>query len=691
MNPHTIHLVPGEDAAASVPELGTRALPTLLARLLGSIAAILNVLLAFMVLYEIVSRSVFGRPTAWVTEYSTYILIAITALGLSYAQYRRAHIQVDFLAEVLPAWLSEPMRRAAAWLTLYCLAFLTWQMAIHVVSERINDTRDWGLMATPQWIPQLPMLAGLAAFLVYFFWECLASSLRRSRPRKTLAIVLALATAAALLYLGRFPVRWPGTHLDIGAVLLTVSMVAIVFAVEEAKAAVVTIATLAAGIMSFWLVAGGSVVLVGTVIGLATIAALMMGMQIWAALGLIGLLGLYFLLPSPQIAAVAERTWSGLNSFTFTAVPLFVLMGNLLIRSGVGSMFYETLVRWFGWLPGGLGYSTIGAAGVFSALSGSTLATAATIGQVAGPEMTKRGYSKKLSYGTLAGGGVLGVLIPPSIPLIIYGATVGAPITTLFIAGIVPGLLVMGTMMVVILCWSLLVKGSAPATLRFSWRERISSLSSLLPFVIMIAAIFGSMYGGLVTATEAAAIGALMGAILCAFYGKLSFEAVKDAAVETVVITSTILFIVAGASVLSWVVDYAGVPQTLVRSMRESGLQAWQMIVLIGILYVVLGMFLDAISMMLMTLSVTFPIVMLAGYDAIWFGIALVMLIEVGLITPPVGMVLFVLKGTLPDASLNDITIGAIPFVFIILANVVLIAIFPEIVSWLPNLLEGGG
>ncbi|MGB7243454.1 MAG: TRAP transporter large permease, partial [Sulfitobacter sp.] len=330
----------------------------------------------------------------------------------------------------------------------------------------------------------------------------------------------------------------------------------------------------------------------------------------------------------------------------------------------------------------------IGASGVFAAVSGSSVATAATMGAVACPEMTQRGYSPKLTYGVIAAGGTLGILIPPSIAMIVYGTTVGAPVTTLFIAGIVPGLLLMLSFMAVVFIWSMAIPGAAPVGQRYPLNEKLATTIGVLPFIGLILLVLGSLYLGIATPTEAGGIGSVFALILCAWRGKLTWSMLFETSLETVKVTSFLLMIVVGASILSWVFDALQLPISLVAFVEQMSLQPWLIMATIGLIYILLGMFIDPISMMLMTLPITYPIVIALGFDPIWFGIALVLLIEVGMITPPVGIILFVLRGISGDVGMKQIVIGVLPFVAVILLNVILIYFYPSIVTWLPALME---
>ena len=398
-----------------------------------------------------------------------------------------------------------------------------------------------------------------------------------------------------------------------------------------------------------------------------------------------GMLGLYFLLPMTQLPVVADRSWTSINTFTLTAVPSFVLMGSLLVRSGITSELFDALVKWFGRTPGGLAHASVVASATFAAVCGSSLATAATLGSVAAPEMVKRGYSPKLTYGVVAAGATLGILIPPSIAMIIYGNVVGVAVTQLFIAGIVPGLLLSALFMLVVAIWAYFIPTAVPRGESFSVKEKVTSAVAVLPFILLIAAVLGSLYFGIATPTEAGALGAGVALIMAVQRRRLDWSTFYDVLLDTVKVTAFIMLIVVAAAILSWVFDFLRLPRAMVQVVNDANLAPWAVMLIIVIVYLILGCFIESIAMMLMTLSVTFPIIVAIGLDPIWFGVVLVLLVEIGLVTPPVGLVLFVLKGMSPNVELRDIIVGVTPFIFLMLGFIWLLYAFPEIVLWLPR------
>lgn len=651
----------------------------------GAVSALALLAMTGIVCFEIFARYVLNAPTTWVTEVATYTLVGLTFLGFASAQKAGAHVQVELVLNSLKKPLRDEFELVAHWIGLFFVVFAAWQMIAFNVGEYVNDTHDWGLLATPQWIPEVPVSIGLTAFAL-----AILADIYRLKPPASVALrwlvpAIIAALAIVLFALGRFTVPLPGTRLDWGTLAICVAFAAAMLAWSGPKTTLCTLAVLAVLALIFWQARGTSLLAIGVLLVVAMIALLLIGVRIALALGVVGMIGLYFLLQQPQLSLLAERSWSTVNSFTLTAVPMFVLMSAFLLRSGVTTQMFDSLVLWFGRTPGGLAHASIGASAIFAAVSGSSLATAATLGNVACPEMTRRGYSQRLTYGVTAAGATLGIMIPPSIPMIIYGSTVGAPIDLLFIAGIVPGILLAVGFMSTVLIWSMAVPGAAPAGDAYPWSDKLASLLGMMPFGFVIVTVLGSLYAGIATPTEAGALGAAISLLLCLINRTLTWRTFYETALDTARVTAFLLLIVVGAAILSWVFDYLRLPRTLVETVKSADLAPWLVVTVISFIYLVLGMFIESISMILMTLPVTFPIIIALGFDPIWFGIYLVVMVELGLITPPVGLVLFVLKGLSENVPLKEIVYGALPFVGVMIGFVVLIYLFPEIVAWLPG------
>jgi tripartite ATP-independent transporter DctM subunit len=336
-------------------------------------------------------------------------------------------------------------------------------------------------------------------------------------------------------------------------------------------------------------------------------------------------------------------------------------------------------------VPGGLAQTNIVASSIFAALCGSSVATAASIGAIAIPEMQKRGYGVRPMTGTLAAGGTLGILIPPSIPLIIYGSTVSESVGRLFVAAVIPGLLMAALFMAYLAVHARLrPQEFAPPDPPVPMSARLAGLMDVLPVVVLAALIFGGIYAGIMTPTEAAGIGATGALIVAALYRGLTMDVLRRSLLDTLRTNAMILLIIIGAQIMSFALVTAGIPRAIVASIQAADASPQVVLLLVCAMYLVLGCLVDALSLMLLTLPVVFPVMMAAGYDPLWFGIVLVILLEVGLITPPVGMNLFVIQG-LAKTSLGNVGWGSLPYVLLMLLGVLLLTIFPQIALWLPG------
>lgn len=409
------------------------------------------------------------------------------------------------------------------------------------------------------------------------------------------------------------------------------------------------------------------------------------GVYIAVALGIVAFVGYFFLIGGGVPNTIGATAFNLTNNFVLTAIPLFIFMGEIILRAGFSSSLYKSISVWSQFVPGNLLHSNILACGVFSAISGSSIATAAAIGTIALPELDSRGYDRKLSSGSLAAGGTLGPLIPPSIALIIYGSITETSIGRLFMAGIIPGVLLAVMFMTYI---GFRVKRNArlaPPADRDSWKTRLYSSLHVLPIILLILVVLGGIYFGVTTPTEAAAIGASGALILALAYRRLSWQILRESLRESVRATGFIMFIVIGAMLLAVVLANLQVPKRLAEGLLVADLPPLLILLVIFSMYFVVGMFFDALSMMLITLPVVFPIVIGIGYDPVWFGVALLLILEVGLLTPPLGLNLFVIHGIARDRPFSDVVKGSIPFFMIMLVLLAVITIWPNLVLWLPG------
>ena len=412
-----------------------------------------------------------------------------------------------------------------------------------------------------------------------------------------------------------------------------------------------------------------------------------LGSGIWVALSMIGVsaIGMMLFTSRPVGDAMATTIWGTSSSWTLTALPLFVWMGEILFRTKLSENLFKGLSPWLQKMPGGLIHVNVVGCALFAAISGSSAATVATVGKMSIPELRKRNYPEKILLGSLAGSGTLGLLIPPSIILIIYGVAVQESIAKLFIAGIIPGIMIALIFMSYVIIWSLINKKEMPKTLEeFSFLEKIRRSKQLLPVILLITAVIGSIYTGIATATEAASLG-VVGALILSFFQKsLSLETFKSSLLGATKTSCMIAFILAGSTFLSLAMGFTGLPRNLALWIQNMELSPYFLILVLMIFYIILGMFLDGISAVVLTMAIIEPMIRQAGFDMIWFGIFLVIVVEMAQITPPVGFNLFVLQG-MANKDMGYIAKSAFPLFLLMVLAVILVVMFPQIALWLPE------
>ena len=412
-----------------------------------------------------------------------------------------------------------------------------------------------------------------------------------------------------------------------------------------------------------------------------------LGTGIWVAISMIGVssIGMMLFTSRPVGDAMATTIWGASSSWTLTALPLFVWMGEILFRTKLSENLFKGLAPWMQKLPGGLIHVNVVGCALFAAISGSSAATVATVGKMSIPELRKRKYPETILLGSLAGSGTLGLLIPPSIILIIYGVTVQESIAKLFIAGIIPGIMIALIFMSYVIVWSLINKQSMPVSLEtFSFLEKIKKSKQLMPVILLILAVIGSIYTGIATATEAASLG-VVGALILSFLQKsLTKETFKASLLGATKTSCMIAFILAGATFLSLAMGFTGLPRNLAIWIQGMELSPYVLIFVLMVFYIILGMFLDGISAVVLTMAIIEPMIRQAGFDMIWFGIFLVIVVEMAQITPPVGFNLFVLQG-MANKDMGFIAKSAFPLFLLMIFALIIIIFFPELVLWMPQ------
>lgn len=410
-----------------------------------------------------------------------------------------------------------------------------------------------------------------------------------------------------------------------------------------------------------------------------------------AGIGTLGLIAIFNL--DQTLGYLPQQLYTHLSKFTFTAVPLFLLMGYLAFYAGLTNEAYDTARAWVGKLPGGLALTTVGACALFAATSGSSLAECAAMSKIAVPEMRKSGYSMRLATGVVASAGGLAVVIPPSIIMVIYGVITETSVGELLIAGILPGILYMLVFSMAIFLYAYFKPKSAPreTDVDTSWEARLKTAKGMWAIMALFFIVMGTIYSGLVTPTEAAAMGAAGATLIALIKKKLTRSIFKEAILETIKATGVVFLLLGGASIFTIFMSVSGVITTATTFIINLSLSSVALLVCLLCLYIVLGMFLDAISMMILTLPLVLPLLKAEDLSTIWFGVIMCMIVEIGCITPPMGLNVYVMKGALGDSvELTDIFAGALPFVILQILVVVILYFFPGIALWLPGLMSSG-
>ena len=426
----------------------------------------------------------------------------------------------------------------------------------------------------------------------------------------------------------------------------------------------------------------------GTSIFLMIFVFLGAGLPVAVALGSVGIAAALLFMQGKGMGIIGYAAWEMSNSFILGSIPLFIFMGQLLLHSGISQRLYEGSTAMMGKTKGGLLQTNIFACAIFATISGSSVATAATVGRMAVPEMEKRGYDRKITMGSLAAGGTLGILIPPSTAMIIYGVLVEQSIGQLFIAGILPGIMLAFLFMVYIWLAVAYRPELAPRFEPMRWGDRLGKIVLMWPIFLILTVIMVGIYAGIVTPAESAAVGASIALVLALAFKKLTWEILWSSLLDTVRSTSMLLFIMIGASIVSGTLGLMRIPEQLTAWVVSFDMPRVMILLAIYALYLFLGCFIDAVSMVVLTMPVVFPIIMKLGYDPIWFGVVLVILIEMAMITPPVGLNLFTIHGIRPEQPLSDVIRGSMPFLVMMFVALAILTVFPEVATWLPSTMK---
>ena len=418
---------------------------------------------------------------------------------------------------------------------------------------------------------------------------------------------------------------------------------------------------------------------------IALFGLLLLSVPVGAALGLTGVILSEQFAFIPATRGIGTVTWGAMNDSVLVAVPLFVLMGEILLRSGMAGRMYSAMAAWLTWLPGGLMHANIATSTLFAATSGSSVATAATVGTTAIPEIRRHRYGQSIFLGSIAASGTLGILIPPSINLIVFGALTNTSIPRLYLAGFVPGIGMALLFSVVVLIACRLRPELGGQKFPTSWRDRLTGLPHLLPPLLIFLLVVGSIYAGLATPTEAASLGVLGALVIAAATGSVSRAMLAAAFRGTMRTTGMLMLIVSAAYFLNFVFGNIGLTRNVVAFFQELALGPYETLAIIIVFYLILGLFMETLSLMVATVPIFTPIVVAMGFDPVWFGVLVIMLIETAMITPPVGINLFVIQGVREDGRLAEVVRGVLPFLAALLVGIALLVAVPGLALWLPG------
>lgn len=420
--------------------------------------------------------------------------------------------------------------------------------------------------------------------------------------------------------------------------------------------------------------------------GFILLSLLALSVPVAAALGWLGIILDQTFSSGSMYLALGEIVWQNAIEYVLVAIPLFILLGEILLRAGIAERMYSAMVQWLSWLPGGTMHSNIGSCAIFAASSGSSVATAATVGTVAYPEVARRGYNEPLFLGTLAAGGTLGILIPPSINLIIYGLLTDTSVPQLYLAGFIPGFVLASLFMLTVLIAVMIRPKWGGSPVETSWDARWKSLPHLLPPLGIFVVVVGSIYAGFATPTEAASVGVVAALALAAAFGSLNLNMLREAIEGTLRTTAMVMLIIFAALFLNFVLGMVGMTGVLIAMINDLGISPMQTLWVVIAFYIVVGCFMETLSMLITTTPLIAPILIGMGFDPVWLGILITILLETALITPPVGVNLYIVHGVRDGGTMNDVIIGAAPFVVTMFVMIGLLVLFPQIALFLPQL-----
>lgn len=602
----------------------------------GAFAGWIMVAVSVCIGYEILWRALFAQPSVWVYDVSTYSLVWFSFISAGYVLKEKKHLSVDLITSQCSPKARVASEMLSLLLMMAFIGFMLFYAGRLIMHAFSTGELEPTIIRTPVYLVLVGMVLGLFIFFMQVLREIVRAALiwrelaSVSQPGKVLCrspfVFVGLACFGAGFGLYLLMNDWPG----IGLFVFLISL-------------------------------------------------LLAGVPVFTCLGVAGTIGIFLVFGSGGLPQLAQIAYKATHSNTLLAIPLYVLAGQILLAGRIGPELFNFAAAWIGHIRGGFAVATVLACGVFAAISGSSIATAAAIGILAIPEMLKRGYKPHFAYGIVAAGGTLGILIPPSTPMILYSGMTDESTGALFMAGVIPGVLLLGLFCLYVI-WASEKSDVKAAT----FAERVEATKQAIWGLMAPVIILVGIYTGIFTPTEAAAVAVIYGLVVGVARGTIRLRDLQRVMAEGILSSGMIMMIIVGAILLGMVTTVLQLPQNLLDFVQEANISRWTVMAILVVIYLILGMFLEVVSILLITLPIVYPLITSLGFDGVWFAIVLVILMEVSLITPPVGMNLFVVQG-ITKARLSDVVRGVWPFIFLMAAALGLVMLVPEIALWFPS------
>ncbi|MCY3727275.1 MAG: TRAP transporter large permease subunit [Paracoccaceae bacterium] len=621
-----------------------------IARYLCYAAAIVTLLMSIFMVVDLFSRLVFNNPLSGMIELQTFMLVFMAFFSIAYTMLKNQHVAVDLITSVLSAPVNSFLQSVFSIWGIFLFGSMSWLSTTRAL-EAFENEEFSDIIQMPYWV--LYSFAAIGTLLL------------------TVAILALLLTHLSGLY------QYHRNRTKLALIIAAIAVIGIagIYSAELLKL----------------LFGDLSSTTVGILYTLFLMIILMLGFPVGFAMAFTGLTGLMFLIGQDVAFNVSKiNTYDAVAHYFFTVIPFFLLMGFLILHAGIGAKLYNAGIKVFGRLPGGLAIGTVAGCGGFAAICGESVAAAATMGSVSLPEMKKYNYDDSLATGSVAAGGTLGILIPPSIGFVVYGIITEQSIGKMFMAGIIPGIILTTGFCLAVYVQCILNPKLGPKSKRFTLQQIARSIFDIWPVAALFAAVIGGIYSGILTPTEAGGVGA-SGALLIALFSKgFNRQKLFNALLEATTTSAMIFTILIGVGLLGYFVTLTDIPREFANFLGSLDVSRYVIFILILLLYLVLGMVMNIIPMMMLTLPILFPTVVGLGFDPIWFGVIMVIMMEMGQITPPIGINVFVIHGVAKKYDVRMATIyrGIIPFVIVEVLVIILLTIFPEITLWLPNSMD---